>query len=89
MSPSVDSRLVESLIREATARADGQDRRGDAFDKDLNDLRTGLRQIEARVYATEITLAEARGASSGWSKAPPWIALVISMGTALRVLGVW
>lgn len=89
MPTPIDPRLVESLVREATIRSDAQDKRGDGFDKDLNDLRDGLRMIEARVHAAEITLAEARGASSGWAKAPPWIALVISTGTALRVLGVW
>lgn len=88
MANPIDPRLAEALIHAATARADAAETRADNHEKTVNDLRIGLRMLETRLHATEITLAEARGASTGWAKAPPWVALVLSAGTALHSLGV-
>jgi hypothetical protein len=78
---NLDAKLAEALIGAATARADAYERRADALEADLRTGKVALEGLEARLRSTEITLAEARGASGLYSKIPAWAALVLAIGT--------
>lgn len=79
---TVDARRVEALIEAATARADTHDRQ-------IEELRASDRVLEHRIHTLEMEQAEARGASSGWSRVPPWIAIILSGLVGLHQLGVF
>jgi hypothetical protein len=63
---------VRQLADAATARADAHDER--------------LRTAEDRVRALELAEAERRGASGGFARIVPWIAILISGGSLIATL---
>lgn len=83
---NLDAKLAEALIGAATARADAYERRADALEDDLRTCRGVIEQLETRLRAAEIALAEARGASGLTSKIPAWAALVLAIGTYIARL---
>jgi len=83
---TLDAKLAEALIGVATARADAYERRADALEAELRTGRSAIEHLETRLRATEIALAEARGASGLTTKAPAWLALLIAAGTFLSRL---
>lgn len=86
---TLDVRLVEAMIDAGTVRADGQEKRADRHETDIDNLRMGLRRLECRIHDLEITSAEARGASALLPKILPVAAVVISTSALLHSLGVF
>ena len=76
---------VLGLAAAATARHDANDRRVTLVESDGKEQREVVRALTAKVDEHATKLARIEGASGGWQRAAPWIAIAVS--AALAVLG--
>ena len=71
------------LLAVAKERADNADRRADEAARERDAIRADARRLEGIVSTHGVALARIEGASSGWSRAAPWIAMAISAALAV------
>lgn len=80
MTSEADTRVLLAVAKE---RADNADRRADAAERDSAALWSHVRRLEAKLVEYGNALARIEGASSGWAKAAPWIAIAVSAAFAV------
>ena len=70
------------LVAVAKERADNADKRATEADREREELRRDQRRMEVTQIAHGVALARIEGASSGWTRAAPWIAMAVSLALA-------
>lgn len=71
------------LLAVAKERADNADRRATEADREREELRRELRRIEGVVVTHGVALAKIDGASGGWARVAPWVAMALSAAFAI------